>query len=149
MTALTVETSIAAPPEVCFDLARDLEFHAESLAHTGERVLRRPEHRLLVLGDDVEFEGRHFGIRFRLSARITAFDPPVYFRDEMTRGPFKSFAHDHRFTPSPEGTIMRDVLRFEAPLGLLGRLAESFLLQTHMEAILRCRAQALRHAAER
>jgi len=149
VAVLSVETSIAAPPEVCFDLARDVEFHAESLAHTGERVLRRPERRLLVLGDDVEFQGRHFGIRFRLSARITAFDPPVYFRDEMTRGPFKTFAHEHCFAPSPEGTIMRDVLRFEAPLGLLGRLAERFLLQSHLEAILRRRAQALRQAAER
>ncbi len=77
MTQLVVRTPIAAPPEVCFDLARDVDFHAQSLAHTGERVTDRPEHSLLCLGDEVEFEGRHLGVRQRLRARITRSTVPT------------------------------------------------------------------------
>ena len=58
MTELEVQTRIAAPPDVCFDLARDVDVHAESLGHTGERVTDRPDRALLELGDEVEFEGR-------------------------------------------------------------------------------------------
>ncbi|MEO1077168.1 MAG: cell division protein, partial [Bacteroidota bacterium] len=55
------------------------------LAHTGERVVERPAHALLELGDEVEFEGRHFGVVQRHRARITGFDAPVFFRDTMVR----------------------------------------------------------------
>ena len=37
--------------------------------------------------------------RQRLTAEVTVFDRPAYFRDVMTRGAFRSFAHDHRFDP--------------------------------------------------
>ncbi|MEL6770918.1 MAG: hypothetical protein AAFP18_07625 [Bacteroidota bacterium] len=85
MVEFEVTTWIAAPPAVCFDLARDVDFHAQSLAHTGERVVERPAHALLELGDEVEFEGRHFGVVQRHRARITGFDAPVFFRDTMVR----------------------------------------------------------------
>ncbi|MEO1633199.1 MAG: cyclase/dehydrase, partial [Bacteroidota bacterium] len=89
MVEFEVTTWIAAPPAVCFDLARDVDFHAESLAHTGERVVDRPGHRLLELEDEVEFEGRHFGVVQRHRARITALEVPNFFRDEMVRGAFR------------------------------------------------------------
>lgn len=42
-------------------------------------------------------EGRHLGVRQRLTAEVTAFDRPTHFRDELTAGTFRAFAHDHRF----------------------------------------------------
>jgi len=145
---VSVETTIAAPPQICFDLARDVEFHAESLADTQEKILRRPPNRLLALGDEVEFQGRHLGIRFRLAARITAVEPACFFQDQMVSGPFSSFTHDHRFDPIPQGTLMRDVLRFSAPLGPLGWAAERLFLHRHLRAVLDRRGQAIRLAAE-
>ena len=98
VTTVRVETWIDAPPEACFDLARDVEFHARSLAQTQKRVIERPEDRaLLEEGDTVTFEGRHFGIRFRHRARITALERPRHFRDEMIVGAFRTFVHDHDF----------------------------------------------------
>ena len=117
MTRLEIRTHIDAPPEVCFDLARDVDFHARSLAHTGERVTVRPNHGLLRLGDEVEFEGRHLGVRQRLRARIESFDRPRQFRDVMVTDAFRSFIHDHVFEPSAGGTLMRDRLQFAAPSG--------------------------------
>jgi hypothetical protein len=39
MAKFRIETPIAAPIEVCFDLARDIDFHTRSLEGTGERAV--------------------------------------------------------------------------------------------------------------
>ena len=149
MTHLVVRTPIAAPPEVCFDLARDVDFHARSLAHTGERLTVRPEHSLLRLGDEVEFEGRHLGVRQRLRARIESFDRPRQFRDVMVSGAFRSFAHDHLFEPAAGGTVMTDRLAFAAPLWPLGVVLERVVLVPYLRRLIAGRGQEIKAAAER
>lgn len=38
MARFRIVTKIAAPIEVCFDLARDIDFHTRSLGDTEERA---------------------------------------------------------------------------------------------------------------
>lgn len=65
MTSIVVETRIAAPIELCFDLARDVDAHVSTSASTGERAVGGKTSGLLDLGDVVTFEAVHFGIRQR------------------------------------------------------------------------------------
>jgi ligand-binding SRPBCC domain-containing protein len=44
-------------------------------------------------------------------------------------GRFQRFVHDHFFEAQGSGTVMRDVLEFEAPFGWVGRVAESLFLK--------------------
>jgi ligand-binding SRPBCC domain-containing protein len=149
MVELEVQTHIDAQPSVCFDVARDVDFHARSLAHTGERLISRPSHALLELGDEVEFEGRHLGVRQRLRAKIESFDRPRQFRDVMVRGAFRSFAHDHLFEPEAGGTLMRDRLRFVAPVWPAGLLVERVILRPYLTGLIRARGQEIKREAER
>lgn len=148
MTELEVQTLIAAPRALCFDLARNVEFHAQSLAYTGERVVVRPVHPLLRLGDEVEFEGRHLGVRQRLRARITELTAPAYFRDVMVRGAFRAFTHDHIFREVASGTLMIDHLRFTAPGGVLSGLIERHLLRPYLRGLIEQRGAEIKKAAE-
>ena len=148
MTDLEVQTQIAAPPEICFDLARNVDFHAQSLAHTGERVTHRPDRALLELGDEVEFEGRHLGVRQRLRARIESLDRPHQFRDEMVRGAFRSFTHDHVFEVSAGGTLMRDRIRFAAPFWPLSVVVERVVLRPYLARLIASRGLEIKNAAE-
>ncbi|MEO0556782.1 MAG: SRPBCC family protein [Bacteroidota bacterium] len=148
MSEIEITTHIAAPPEACFDLARNVAFHAESLEHTGERIVEAPARPLLKLGDDVEFEGRHFGVRQRFRARITAYDSPRWFRDEMVRGAFAAFVHDHLFEATETGTLMCDRIQFAAPFGLVGRLFEKAVLKRYLSRLIAERAAEIKRAAE-
>jgi ligand-binding SRPBCC domain-containing protein len=56
--------------------------------------------------------------------------------------------HDHHFQPVDGGTEMRDVFRFSAPAGPLGRLAERLVLRAHMTRLLAHRNAAIKAAAE-
>ena len=111
MSTIIIETRIRAPIELCFDLARDVNAHAESAAFSSERVVEPGRTQgLLEIGDIVAFEGRHFGITQRFVARITALDRPSRFVDEMVQGAFKRLRHVHEFEFTDGTTIMRDML---------------------------------------
>ncbi|HEX8410907.1 MAG TPA: cell division protein, partial [Thermoanaerobaculia bacterium] len=61
MQTVIVHTLIAAPIGVCFDAARDLDLHLESMAHTGERAVGGRISGLIELNEEVTWRGRHFG----------------------------------------------------------------------------------------
>ncbi|HEX4609702.1 MAG TPA: SRPBCC family protein [Urbifossiella sp.] len=148
MAAIRIVTTIDAPAGVCFDLARDIDFHTRSMEGTGERAVAGRTTGLIGLGESVTWEARHLGVRQRLTAEVTAFDRPVYFRDVMTAGAFRSFAHDHRFEERDGRTVMTDDVTFRAPFGPLGWLVDRLVLAGYLRRMLEGRGQALKREAE-
>lgn len=146
---IVIETVIAAPVERCFDLARDVETHVESAKFSGERIVPPGKTTgFLGLGDFVAFEGRHFGFKQRFVARITEVTPPRRFVDEMVEGAFKRLRHEHEFVVHAEGTLMRDVLEWESPLGFIGRIADALFVKRHMEWFVKTKQLNLKRIAE-
>jgi ligand-binding SRPBCC domain-containing protein len=92
----------------------------------------------------VTWEARHLGPRRRLSVRITRYDRPRMFRDEMVSGPFRSMRHDHWFDECGTGTRMRDVFEFRTIAPPLDRL----LLAPHLRRFLIARNDVIRRAAQ-
>lgn len=149
MPKITIHTSIQAPIELCFDLARDAAFHVESARETGERIVAGRSSGHFQLGDTVVFEGRHLGVRQRLGAKIIEMEVPHYFIDEMTSGIFVSLSHLHRFeTISNTITRMTDVIEWKSPLGLLGTLADMLLVKRHLRQFLIQRCRRIKERAE-
>lgn len=103
---------------------------------------------LMSLGDTVTWEAVHFGIRQRLTVKITQFDLPYLFVDEMVQGAFHSFTHIHEFRPDSAGTLMMDTFRYVAPLGIVGRVADLLFLESYMRTLLRHRALEIKRMAE-
>lgn len=148
MTTIVIETRIAAPIELCFDLARDVDAHLRTSARTGERAVAGKTSGLLDLGDEVTFEAVHFGVRQRLTSRIVEFDRPRRFVDEMVNGAFASLRHCHEFIAEGAMTVMRDTLVWRSPLGLLGILADRLFLERHMREFVTNKQRDLKAYAE-
>ena len=148
MTVIRIVTPIEAPIGVCFDLARDIDFHTESLGDTGERAVAGRTSGLIELGESVTWEGRHFGVRQRFTAEVTAFDRPFYFRDVMTAGAFRAFAHDHRFEERDGRTVMTDVVEFRSPFGPIGWLVDRLFMAGYLRRLLGGRCEAIKRRAE-
>jgi len=145
---IRLETLIAAPIETCFDMARDVDLHQRSTAASAEEVVAGVTSGRMELGDEVTWEATHFGVRQRLSSRITAFDRPNRFVDEMVRGAFARFRHTHDFMRQNAGTLMVDVFDYTSPLGVVGRLADFLFLRRYMTRLLQRRNAYLKSAAE-
>ena len=151
MVTLHEVTRIHAPIERCFDLSLSVEVHMLGNRHFGEQTvtLGGVTHGLMRLGDRVTWQARHLGVRQRLTSAITRYDRPHAFQDTMLAGAFTSMQHDHFFLQLSDGvTEMRDVFRFAAPLGILGRIAEELVLRGYMTNLLRERNEAVRQVAE-
>jgi ligand-binding SRPBCC domain-containing protein len=149
MTTIRVETQIEAPAGLCFDLARDLGAHVKSASFSNERLVEPGKTSGLVeLGDMYTIEGTHFGFRQRFTTRIVEFEKPHRFVDEMVKGTFKWLRHVHEFHPSANGTLMRDVLSWEAPLGVLGQFADFLFLKRHMRWFVGTKQSHLKQLAE-
>ncbi|MGH2482744.1 MAG: SRPBCC family protein [Ktedonobacteraceae bacterium] len=148
MPTIRLETFIAASPERCFDLSLNVDAHANSIAHTHERPVAGVTSGMMTLGDTVTWEAVHFGIKQHLTSKITAYERPHRFTDEMVRGIFQEIIHIHEFTPQSSGTLMVDVFTFRAPLGILGRVAEALFLTHYMKKLLLTRNSYLKQAAE-
>lgn len=103
-----------------------------------------PTSGLLSLGDTVTWEARHFGRRRRMTVRITGWDRPRWFRDEMVDGPLRRLRHDHRFEDASGGTLMRDEFEFATVFPAFDRL----VLEPHFRRLLELRNETIRRAAE-
>jgi ligand-binding SRPBCC domain-containing protein len=148
MPVIEFRTFINAPVEMCFDLARDIDLHIASTLGTDEKAVCGVTSGLINLGEEVTWEANHFGIRQRLTSRITSFDRPHHFRDSQIRGAFRRFDHDHVFTVESGSTVMRDVFDYDSPFGFFGRLADRCFLRSYMERLLKQRALVIKAAAE-
>ncbi|SIN74335.1 SRPBCC family protein [Agromyces cerinus] len=128
MVEFECRTQLPVPVSRAFDLSRSIDLHVASMADSQERAIAGVTSGLIGAGDEVTWRAWHFGVPIRMTSRITEFDPPSSFVDEQVRGPFRSFRHEHEFAADPVGgTIMTDRVRFVAPLGPLGRIAEVVL----------------------
>jgi ligand-binding SRPBCC domain-containing protein len=112
MPVLRIVTEMPAPVETCFDLSRSIDLHLESMITSKERAVAGVTSGLISGGEEVTWEARHLGRLWRMTSRITVFEPPHMFVDEMVKGPFGAFRHEHRLEPHGGGTRMTDVVRF-------------------------------------
>ena len=148
MITIELRTFIAAPPERVFDLSRSIDLHTRSMARSREEAVAGRTSGLIGMGETVTWRARHLGMRQRLTVRISGYERPRWFRDELVRGAFATMVHDHHFAAADGGTEMRDVFRFSAPAGPLGRLVERLVLKRYMTRLLADRNAAIKAAAE-
>lgn len=149
MPLITLKTYIKADLQTCFDLARNIDFHLESLEYSHEKAVAGRTSGLIGLGESVTWEANHFGIKQRLTSKITEFKSPNYFVDEMVSGAFKSFKHEHIFEAQGDHTLMIDKFYFESPYGVIGNLANVLFLKRYVTSLLITRNSFLKIKAEK
>jgi ligand-binding SRPBCC domain-containing protein len=139
---------INAPVERCFDLSRSIDLHVISTQKSREQAIAGRTTGLIALNESVTWRARHFYLWQKLTSKITAMDAPKYFVDEMVSGAFRSFRHEHHFSPSNNGTLMTDKFYFTSPLGWLGSLADNLFLKEYMTNLLIERNKVIKATAE-
>ncbi len=109
------------------------------MGRSRERAVAGVKDGEMALGQTVTWDARHFGIPFRMTAAVTAYDRPHRFVDEQTRGPFRSWWHEHTFVQTDGATVMTDVVRYSVPAGSVGRLVDAAVLRSYMRRLLEAR----------
>ena len=149
MAELLIETRIDAPIERCFALSLSIDAHTGSMASSSEQAIAGVTSGEIGPGQTVTWSARHFGVRFRMTSLISAYERPHRFVDEQVRGPFRHWWHEHLFDAVGQQTRMVDRIEFTAPFGPLGRLVERLVLERYMRRLIEQRNQWLKQELER
>ena len=148
MPRIKIRTEIKSKKEIVFDLSRSIDLHKTSTAHTNEQAIAGKVSGLIELNESVTWRAKHFGVYQNLTSKITEFDKPNYFVDEMQEGAFKEFKHEHHFTELNGETLMIDIFNYKSPFGILGELADRIFLEKYMTELLSKRNQVVKEFAE-
>lgn len=149
MPLIRVQTEINADLETCFNLARDVSFYQESLKKSSEIPIGGKISGLVEKGDYVTWETNHLIFTQHLTLKVTEFEHPVLFVDEMVRGTFKAYKHEHIFLKKGNATIMLDKFYFKSPYGILGSVVDNLFLKKYMGKLLVERNEILKIKAEK
>ncbi len=132
MTTIHITTHIKAPIHKVFDLSRNIDFHQASAKKTKEKAIDGKTTGLIGPNETVTWRGKHFGCYLTHQSLITSFNSPYHFTDEMINGNFKYFKHQHIFHSEDYGTKMIDILTYDTPYGILGKIFDKAVLKKHL-----------------
>lgn len=148
MSEIHISTVIDAPMQEVFQLSLDIDFHQESASQTQEKAIAGLTSGIIGLGETVTWRGKHFGFWLTHKSIISAYKAPNYFVDEMVSGHFKEFRHEHFFRESNKKTIMTDMLSYEVPYGISGRIIDRLFLKKYLTKFLKMRNLAIKKSLE-
>ena len=148
MAKIHLTSFIAAPIERVFDLSRSINLHQISTASTHEKAIDGVMTGLINKNETVTWQAKHLFKTRQFTSKITEMQSPEFFIDEMVKGDFKSFHHEHHFKAATNGTIMIDLINFETPYGNFGKIVNSIFLKSYLEKFLIKRNQVIKEYAE-
>lgn len=149
MTTIHITTKIKAPIENVFDNNRNIDLHQESASQTNEKAIAGRTSGLIEKGETVTWQGKHFGFYLQHQSLISEMDFYTYFVDEQLKGKFKSFKHQHFFEEKNGFVIMQDLLQYETPFGIFGKLFDILFLKRHLTRFILYRNQIIKKISEK
>lgn len=149
MPLVQIETFINADIQTCFDLARNVDFYQKSIKNSREIAIDGKTTGLVEANDFITWEAKHLGFVRHITLKVTEFNNPYLFVDEIVEGDFKAYKHEHIFRKSNNKTIMIDKFYFESNWGFLGKIVDKFFMKKYMINILKIRNKTLKEKAEK
>ena len=148
MPRIKLQIHIKAERDIVFDLSRSIDLHKISTKHTKEEAVGGKLSGLIGMNESVTWRAKHFGFYQHLTSKITQYDRPKHFTDEMIKGAFAEFKHEHYFKELNIGTLMIDFFDYRSPFGVFGKLADTIFLKKYLTNLLTERNRIIKEFAE-
>jgi hypothetical protein len=148
MPYIHLTTFIAASAEKVFDLSRSINLHKISMRSSNEEAVGGVTSGLIKENETVTWKAKHLFKTRLFTSKVTSMVAPTMFVDEMVKGDFKSFKHQHYFKQIDNGTILIDIVEFESPYGFIGKMVNKLLLKNYVQNLLIKRNNIVKEYAE-
>lgn len=66
---------------------------------------------------------------------ITQVKKHAFFIDNQVIGPYKLWHHQHIFEPTKDGILMKDIITYAPPFGIIGKIANIIFIKRKVESI--------------
>lgn len=148
MPVIQKTTFIKAPVEIVFDLSGSIDLHKISTKHTNEEAIAGVTKGLINVKETVTWQADHLFKKRKFTSIISEMTIPQHFCDEMTRGDFVFFKHDHYFDAMNGGTIMSDIIKFKSPYNIIGSIFNKLFLTGYLKDLAIKRNECIKLYAE-
>lgn len=142
------ESRVAASPEAVFAF-HESKGALQRLIPPWEEVRVEQQADSIRPGSRVVLVSRIGPMPMRWVAEHTEYEPPHRFADRQVSGPFHRWYHVHHFLDDGRGgTILRDEVDYEPPMGMLGRLFGDHMIRHKLQKMFDFRHEVTRKAVE-
>lgn len=83
------------------------------------------------------------GIKMTWVTEITQVIEKKYFVDIQHLGPYKFWHHQHHLKKIDGGVLMQDIVNYIPPLGIIGSIANAFVIKSKLDSIFKYRKQII------
>ncbi|MGB0639724.1 MAG: SRPBCC family protein [Myxococcota bacterium] len=99
----------------------------------------------ILMGPDtiIDYRLRLYGVPMNWRTLIESHTPELAFVDTQSKGPYTLWHHTHTFESVDGGTLMRDIVRYKLPFGILGQFAHFLFVRRSLKAIFNFRRTAV------
>lgn len=94
-------------------------------------------------GTRIDYRLTVHGVPVRWTSRIELWEPGLAFVDRQERGPYQLWHHRHEFEALGDATLVRDLVRYELPLGPLGTIGRMLFVQRDLDNVFAFRRLAV------
>ena len=94
-------------------------------------------------GARIEYSLSLFRIPFRWKTVISLWEDGVRFVDQQESGPYALWHHTHEFQEEAGVTVMKDIVRYRLPFGVIGRITHELMVKRILETIFDYRRDAV------
>ncbi len=141
-TFLSTRTVLEAPLDHVFDFfSKPSNLGLLTPPGMDFRIQRADD--MMATGASIEYRLRVFGIPIGWHTCIECWEDKRHFVDSQTRGPYRAWWHEHRFSEQNGHTVMEDRVYYSLPFGILGRLLNRLLIAHQLRATFNYRAAAI------
>jgi ligand-binding SRPBCC domain-containing protein len=99
-------------------------------------------------GTVIEYRLRLRGVPLRWVSLIEEWEPGRKFVDRQLSGPYRLWHHTHEFASHPDGTLVRDRVRYQLPFGPLGAVAHVLFVRRDLDRVFEFRHAAVTRLLE-
>ena len=87
-------------------------------------------------GSEYEIRLTRIGISLLWGIVIEDLVPGEFVRDRQNHGPFSLWVHTQKFDDHGKGTLLTDLIEYDVPFGLIGKLADDIFVRRDLQRII-------------
>lgn len=148
MPTIHLTTFIAAPIERVFDLSRHLAIYKLSINARKEKFSSVSASNLISNGETITIQAKHFGKTRLVTTKVIELQKPSSFVQEQIKGDLLHFKHEHHFKRVDNGTIMIDMIDYDGPRDVIGKVIGKVYLKNYLEKFINMRNKLIQQYAE-
>ena len=148
MPGIHLTTFIAAPAKRVFDLSRHMAMYKRIFQGRNGNLTTAASSNLLKPGETISVVGKVAGRNRLATLKVTKFEDSILFVEEQVKGDLKVFRHEHHFKQVDNGTIVIDLIEYDQPGDLPGKIFAKFYLRKLLETFVTKRNDIIRNYAE-